>query len=102
MMWRRWISLIGLLLIAAVGVRWVSAHANAVQATPAPNAILDAAPIEIRMTFTEPLEPDFSNIRLRDRDGNIIETPASTVDPNNPTQMSLVPGNLPDGLYTVA
>lgn len=80
----------------------VLAHANLAQADPPPNAILDAAPAEIRLWFTEPLEPDFSRINLRDRDGNIVETVPSQVDPNDRTQMVLIPGSLPDGVYTVA
>ncbi|MBZ0283775.1 MAG: copper resistance protein CopC [Anaerolineae bacterium] len=90
------------LMLAMVVSGRVLAHANLVQAEPPPNAILDAAPAEIRLWFTEPLEPDFSRIILRDRDGNILETLPSQVDLTDRTQMILVPGNLPDGLYTVA
>jgi copper transport protein len=102
MVWRRWVMVLGILLVGLTGIGTVLAHANLIQASPPPNAILDSAPTEIRMSFTEPLEPDFSAIRLRDKDGNIVDTPPSTVDENDPKQMSLLPGDLPDGLYTVA
>lgn len=89
-----------LLIIAAVGV--VSAHANLQRAEPGPNAVLQISPPEIRLWFTEPLEPQFSRIILRDSDGNVLNTPASFVDPVDAFQMALQPGELPDGLYTVA
>lgn len=98
---RWWISIVVVVGLLAMGGR-VLAHANLTSANPQPNAILDKAPAEIRLGFTEPLEKDFSRILLRDKDGNIIETPPSQVDANDHTQLVLVPGNLPDGLYTVS
>jgi copper transport protein len=84
------------------GYSLVSAHANLVRSEPAANTILAEPPPEIRLWFTEPLEAQFSKINLRDQNGNIINTPPSTVDPTDAFQMSLaVPGNLPDGIYTV-
>lgn len=98
---RRW-WVIAVLLAAILAVQnGVMAHANLIKAEPGPNTVLETAPDEIRMWFTEPLEMRFSKINLRDREGNIVNTPPTEIDPNDPTQMRIVPGALADGLYTV-
>jgi copper transport protein len=88
-----------LLGLAAVNSVW--AHAVLLRTDPAPNSILAEPPAEIRLWFSEPLEPTFSSIRLLDVNGNTVEQAASEVDPNDPYQMALRPGDLPDGLYTI-
>lgn len=98
---RRVLVIVALLLAALLVTNSVLAHANPERFEPPPNSVLDKAPTEIRMWFSEPLEQQFSKINLRDKDGNILNTPATQIDPNDPTQMSMVPGDLPDGLYTV-
>ncbi len=100
-MLRRFVAVSIIIAAMLIGVRLVSAHANLARSEPLPNSILVEAPPVIRLWFTEPLEPDFSSIRLRDSGGNIVEMPASIVDPTDRFQMSLTPGDLPDGLYTV-
>jgi copper transport protein len=103
MMWRRVFLIVGVFLIVLMSAGLASAHAIPVKSDPPPNAILDKAPQTITIWFSEPLEPDFSNIRLRDKDGNVVETPtASTVSASDASQLTLTPGDLPDGLYTVA
>ncbi len=97
----RWIIFTLLLVSFGLISGTVSAHANMVRSDPASNANLTTAPQEIRIWFTEPLEKDFSDILLRDRDGTILEIPDSQVDANDPTQLFVQPGDLPDGLYTV-
>lgn len=78
----------------------VSAHANLARSTPAANARLDTSPAEIRLWFTEPLEPDYSRIVLRDSSGTVLATPPSEVIARD--QLLLRPGALPEGLYTVS
>jgi copper transport protein len=94
------VGLIGLLLLLAVqGI--VSAHASLLRAEPPPNTAIDIPPAEIRIWFTEPLEAQFSRINLRDSNGRILDTPPSQVDPTDPTQMFVLPGELERGVYTV-
>ncbi|MBE2270124.1 MAG: copper resistance protein CopC/CopD, partial [Anaerolinea sp.] len=90
--------LLVLLLFAFSGS--VSAHSNLYRADPPPNAELTVAPELIHLYFTEALEPEFSGITLLREDGTTVETPPATVE--NFTEMTLVPGDLPDGLYTVS
>ncbi len=88
-------------ILLFLGVRVVSAHANLLRSDPPANASLDQAPAEIRLWLSEPVEPDYSKITLRDSNGDTVDTPDSVVDPDEAAQMSLQPGPLDDGLYTV-
>ncbi len=87
-------------LLGSVGL--ASAHANLARSEPPANSILFEAPAEIRLYFTEPLESGFSSIQLRDATGIPLELAPAEIDPDDPLQMVLKPGELPDGLYTVA
>lgn len=98
---KKLVVIVGLLLLA-IRVPFVSAHANLSRSDPAANASLDTAPVEIRLWFTEPLEAEFSRFMLIDSSGATIQTPASQADPADPTQLFMHPGTLAEGLYTVS
>jgi copper transport protein len=101
-LWRRLIIPLMLILIALIPFSAVSAHANLERADPEQNTVLTEPPPVIRLWFTEPIEPNFSYINLRDVDGNIVQTPPSQIDPADSKVMFLTPGTIPDGLYTVS
>ena len=73
----RWliVGLFAVLLLLSIGP--VFAHANLDRSDPPENAVLPATPGEIRLWFTEPLEPAFSKIILRDATGNVRGTTTS-------------------------
>ena len=97
----RWrVILIGLILGFFV-VSPVLAHANLAQSTPAANASLQSSPNEIRLWFTETLEPNYSHFTLRDTSGNPVQTLQSQIDSTDAHQMFMPVDNLPKGLYTV-
>lgn len=96
---RVWL-VIGLVLALLVVLPVVWAHADLLLAVPVPNTTLDAPPQEIRLTFSEPVEPRFSRVELLDSDGRRVETPPSEVD--NENEIVLIPGDLEQGLYTVS
>ena len=78
------------------------AHANLARAVPSPNSVLDAAPDQVVIWFTEPIEPKLSEIRVLDSLGSRVDDGASFVDPNDTTAMSVGLEAIPDGVYTVA
>ena len=78
------------------------AHANLVEANPAPNSTLDAAPSQVIIWFTEPIEPRLSEIRVLDAQGARVDDGSPQFDANDPTVMSVGMGPVPDGTYTVA
>jgi copper transport protein len=79
----------------------VSAHANLQSSFPTANAQIETSPSEIRLTFTEPLEPSFSRITVIDSTGNTLAF-ESSVDVNNALQMVIDAPNLSEGVYTVS
>ena len=72
-------------------------HAHLSKSTPAPGASV-AQPSEVQLTFTEPLEPAFSAIELRDAAGKAVTAEKAQVKDN---VMRLPLKSLPAGRYTV-
>ena len=52
--------------------------------------------------FTEPLEPQFSQIQVLDGSGQPVDLGDSRVDDQDPAQLAVSLGPLVDGTYTVA
>lgn len=91
------------LLLLCLNVYHVQAHANLIRSDPPANAAMAQSPTEIRLWFTEPLEPDFGRIVLRDSSGETVNTPPARVDPGDDHQLALsLDQPLPDGVYTVS
>ncbi|MAS35478.1 MAG: hypothetical protein CL610_15815 [Anaerolineaceae bacterium] len=95
------LTMVLLNVVLVIGIRSASAHAHLSRSDPPANGSIDKSPSEIRLWFTEPLEPEFSRITLRDSSGSIVDTPSSQVDTVDRTQMFMQPANLSDGSYTV-
>jgi methionine-rich copper-binding protein CopC len=72
-------------------------HAHLSKSTPAAGGTV-SPPAEIVLNFTEPLEPAFSTIELRDSMGKRIETTKAQVK-DDVMRLPLKP--LPAGRYTV-
>ena len=62
---------------------------------------MSVAPREIRLTFTEGIEPAFSRIELATAEGQPIGTGPATVDPRDNTQLVLPLPPLAPGRYRV-
>ena len=77
------------------------AHAFLNQAIPPVGGTVAASPKEIRLTFSEGIEPRFSGIDLATGDGRTVATGAAAVDPGNDTQLVLVLPPLAPGRYRV-
>lgn len=105
---RTWWAVVGLTLLGmilwrlAANVGQVSAHALLVRSIPAANAELSQPPAAIDMWFSEPLEAAFSSARLLDSQGQAVTTGALSLDPADPTHLTLSLDPLPPGVYTVA
>lgn len=88
-------SVLSLLCVSA----W--AHAFLSQAVPAVGGIVAAAPREVRLTFSEGIEPAFSRIELAAANGQPVGTGPATVDPRDNTQLVLALPPLASGRYRV-
>jgi len=77
------------------------AHAFLDHAVPAVGSIVSTAPPELRLFFTQELEPSFSGLTLSGDDGRAIATGAASVDPLNRAEMVLKLPPLAPGHYRV-
>lgn len=78
------------------------AHGDLARADPSPNSVLEQAPDRVVIWFTEPMEPDFSEIQVLDARGERVDNGDSLVDSSAPTALSVTLAPLPNGTYTVA
>jgi copper resistance protein C len=74
------------------------AHAYLDHASPLVGSVV-TAPSEVRLWFTQALEPRFSAAQLRSSAGAVVGT--GTVDPANPKEMVIRVRALPPGKYKV-
>src|SRR6267154_5481980 len=77
------------------------AHAFLNQAAPPVGGTMPPSPKEIRLTFSEGIEPRFSGIDLATGDGRAVATGAAAVDPANGKQLVLALPPLAPGRYRV-
>jgi methionine-rich copper-binding protein CopC len=75
------------------------AHAQLQKAVPAVGGVVTASPTEIRLNFSEGVEPRFSGVQLQAADGQVVGTGAASVDPADkstliiPVKSTLAPGS---------
>jgi copper resistance protein C len=89
------------LLATACPTATAYAHAFLDHAVPAVGATVTAAPTEVRMFYTEAIEPNFSAATLG-LGGQTIPTSAAMVDPQNPMELVLKLPSLRPGHYQVS
>src|SRR5882672_3814049 len=77
-------------------------HAFLDQAAPPVGGTVPASPKEIRLTFSEGVEPHFSSIELAAGDGRTITTGPAVIDPGDNKQLVLAVSPLPAGRYRVS
>ena len=93
-------------LVAAIGLSIIStvalAHAMLQRANPPVGGTLKISPTEIKLQFSESVEPKFSGITLTASDGMVLPTSQPTVDPQNRSVLTVEVGEkLDQGTYTV-
>ena len=89
------------LAAAVVIVPPARAHAFLDHAVPAVGSSVRGSPPEVKLWFTQELEPAFSTVQVLDRSGKRVDKADPKVDSADPTllQVSLPP--LPPGTYRV-
>src|SRR5829696_7753071 len=97
---RRAISILLTLLLLLLLVRPAAAHANLVRSEPAAGALLDVAPKELVLEFSEELDPGFSRVQLYNSKNQVINVGPGVIDSAAPTIMRLALGDLPNDSYT--
>ena len=90
------------LLLASLGCSpAASAHAFLDHASPRVGSTVRASPPELKLWFTQELEPAFSTVRVEDGTGNRIDKNNSTVDSDDPTLLHVPLPKLAPGRYRV-
>jgi copper transport protein len=77
----------------------VLAHAILLRVDPPTGRSLPSAPSTVQLLFSEPIDPEFSRVRVLDDSGKQVDTGNSRAD-DTLLSVSLQP-NLPNGVYTV-
>lgn len=93
-----WCALVVALLGLALSPAGASAHSALQSSSPESGGQLDAAPREVRLDFTEPVETSFGGIRVVDALGKAVDTRTVT---RGRTTLTALERGLGDGLYTV-
>ena len=99
---RAWARGLPLALIAwALGAGLVLAHSGLERAEPPAESKLKRPPSEVKLTFTERLEPAYSSIQVTDDHGAEVDRKDAHVDPSNPLLLRASLQPLEPGIYTV-
>ena len=77
------------------------AHAFLDHADPKVGSVIAQSPSEIRIWFTQEIEPDFSTIEVRDSQGNQVDKQDTHQDSSDKKLLIVTVPKLPDGEYTV-
>lgn len=99
MITRRIAALIGFVALILIA-RPAAAHSELVQAEPAPGAQLVDSPLEIRLTFSEPVAPTSQIVLLTD-DFQPVAGLVPQFNPAQPEQIYAPVPSLEPGVYTV-
>ena len=90
--------------MGACALTWASlafAHAFLDHAMPAVGSTVRAPPQRVTLWFTQPLEPAFSTLRVVGRDNKRQDDGNASVDPKDPTALSVSVPALAPGRYRV-
>jgi len=104
--WRLAGAIAGVVLLAGPALPWpaggrVAAHAHLVASSPGAGSIVPDAPAELRLVFSEPLEPQFTSLDLVADDGAVVLSRAGEIDPEDPYALVVSDLDLTDGIYQV-
>ena len=77
------------------------AHAFLDHATPAVGSAMRGSPAQVRLWFTQELEPAFSTVQVQDRDGRRVDKQDNNVDRANLMLMQVTLPQLAPGRYRV-
>lgn len=102
MMRRVWAVLLALLVLCTLAPTLVSAHAELVSSDPEDGALLAEAPARVRLSFSEPIEPDFFALEVYAPDRTRVDQNNARVSADNIAALEVDLRPLPQGTYTVS
>jgi hypothetical protein len=100
---KRWLSRLFFAFASAMTfVSLAGAHAFLDHATPAVGSAVHGAPAQVRLWFTQQLEPAFSSVRVLDRSGKQVDKGDPQVDRADTMLLQVSLPQLAPGTYRVA
>ena len=93
---------IALVLTVLANADTARAHANFLRSEPPANSVLDTAPAQIQLWFTEPLEAGFSEVQVLNAKGERVDRGDSRVLAEDDTSMIIGLQQLEQAAYTVS
>jgi methionine-rich copper-binding protein CopC len=88
-------------LVAATVAAGVHAHAFLDHAEPRVGSVVKVAPVELKLWFTEAVEPAFSSVKVLDSAGRRVDKNDAHVDSAERAMLRVSLPSLPAGAYTV-
>ena len=98
---RRFGVALPILIVVTLFPALASAHAFLDTSDPTPNAVVQTAPAEVKMTFTERIQAGSSRAELYNSDAVKVETAPSHLGSDSHILILPLPKDLPAGTYTV-
>jgi methionine-rich copper-binding protein CopC len=98
---KRTLSLVAAAALIAVATTAAWAHAFLDRAVPGVGSAVPHAPAEVKLWFTQALEPAFSDIEVTDADGRRVDKGDGHVDGTDRKLLLASLEKLPAGTYTV-
>jgi copper resistance protein C len=89
------------LLAWVLGVGLALGHSGLQRAEPPVESTLKRPPNEVKLYFSERLEPAYSTVRVKDGRGAQVDRQDARVDPSNPLLLRVTLQPLEHGTYTV-
>lgn len=97
-----WVLLLAVGFLVGLVGEATAAHDGLRRSSPANGAVLDAAPRELRLTFTRAVDPSLARIELIDPTGRPVDLSAPVADRDSANVLvAAVSGRLRAGAYTV-
>src|SRR5215471_15865988 len=89
------------LMAWVLGVGLALGHSGLQRAEPPVESTLKQPPREVKLYFSERLEPDYSIVRVKDGRGAEVDRQDAHVDPSNPLLLRVTLSPLVPGAYAV-
>jgi len=94
-------ALASALAVLLWGVAGAGAHAFLERADPRVGSTVRNPPTQVRLWFTESLEPAFSSVQVLNEAGGRVDKGDGQVDPSNLAMLRISLPPLPPGIYKV-
>ena len=98
---KRLLGSLAIVAIVATLAPPAKAHAFLDHAVPAVGSAVHVPPTEVRLWFTQKLEPAFSGVRVLDRSGSAVDRGDARVDGSDATLLRVSLPALAPGVYRV-